>query len=129
MNIARDLVRDSESWGRCYFPTELLDDKIEDVRILCQEKKPRSMGDKKLQRYAQMMIQLANKHHLESVDAINCLPRELRSSILASIEIYRGLINAIQSSPTFPNKAKVSTYNKLIIILKILYIKSMQYVI
>ncbi|XP_026807314.1 bifunctional lycopene cyclase/phytoene synthase-like [Rhopalosiphum maidis] len=129
VNIARDLVRDSEAWGRCYFPTELLDDEKEDLRILCQEKKPRSMGDKKLQRYARMMIQLADKHQLESVDAINRLPRELRGPILASTEIYRGLNYAIQSSPTFPHKAKLTKYNQLMILFKILYIKSMKYVI
>lgn len=67
------------------------------------------------------MILLANKHQLESVDGINRLPREIRGTILASTEIYHGLINVIQSSPTFPNKAKLTTYNKLIILFKTLY--------
>jgi len=89
------------------------------------------MGDKKLQRYVKMMIQLADKHQLESVDTINRLPREIRGSILASTEIYCGLINATHSSSTFPNnnKAKLTKYNKLIVLFKTLYIKSMQYVI
>ena len=112
MNIARDLVRDSETWGRCYFPTECMDNEKEDIKILCQEKTPRSMGDKKLQKYAQMMIKLADKHQLESIDAINRLPREIRGPILASIEIYRGLINIIQSSPTFPNKPNTPTQDR-----------------
>jgi len=129
VNIARDLVRDSESWGRCYFPIECMDNEKEDIKILCEEKNPRSMGDKKLQRYAQKMISLADKHQLESVDAINRLPRELRGTILASTEIYRGLIDVIQSSPTFPNKAKLTMYNKLTILFKTLYITSMHYVL
>jgi len=106
-----------------------MDNEKEDIKIFCEEKNPRSMGDKKLQRYAKMMISLADKHQLESVDAINRLPRELRGTILASTEIYRGLIDAIQSSPTFPNKAKLTTYNKLIILFKTLYITSMHYVL
>ncbi|XP_022173194.1 bifunctional lycopene cyclase/phytoene synthase-like [Myzus persicae] len=129
VNIARDLVRDSESWGRCYFPTECMDDEKEDIKVLCEEKNPRSMGDKKLQRYAQMMIQLADKHQFDSIDAIKRLPLEIRGSILASTEIYRGLINAIQSSPTFPNKAKLTSYYKLKILFKTLYITSMKYVL
>lgn len=97
VNIARDLVIDSEMLGRCYFPTEYMDDEIKEVRLLCKEKNPRSLGNKKLQRYANMLIKLLNKHQLESVDAIKRLPRELRGSILTSIEVYRGFIYSIQS--------------------------------
>lgn len=128
--MARDLVYDSESWGRCYFPTEFMDDKKEDIQVLCQEKKLRSMGETKLRKYAQIMIKLADKHHFESVGAIKRLPREIQITILASTEIYRdGVIGAIHSNSTFPNKPKLTTYVKFMILLKTLYIKSMQYVI
>lgn len=106
-----------------------MDNEKEDIKVLCEEKNPRAMGDQKLQRYAQMMMQLADKHQLESVDAIKRLPRELRGPILASTEIYSGLISAIQPSLTYPNKAKLTTYNKLMISFKTLYITSMQYVL
>jgi len=120
----------SESWGRCYFPTAFIDDKKEDVRVLCEEKKPRSMEETKLRRYEKMIIQLADKHYLESVEAINRLPREIRGTILASTEVYRdGIIDAIQSSSKCLYKAKLTTYNKLMILFKTLYIKSMQYVV
>lgn len=129
VNIARDLVNDSEKLGRCYLPTEYMDDETEEVRILCKEKNPRSLGNKKLKRYADTLIKIADKHQSESVDAIKCLPREIRGLILTSVEVYRGLIYSIQSSPLFPNKAKLSRLHKCMIILKGLYIKSMQYVI
>lgn len=106
-----------------------MDDEIEEVRILCKEKNPRSLGNKKLQRYASIMIKIADKHQFEAVDGIKCLPREIRGLILTSIEIYRGLIYLIQSSPSFPNKAKLSKFDKCMIILKVLYIKSMQYLV
>lgn len=106
-----------------------MDDEVEEVRILCKERNPRSLGNKKLQRYARKMIKMANKHHFEAVDVIKCLPREIRGLTLTSIDIYRGLINSIQSSPSFPNKAKLSKLDKCLIILKGLYIKSIQYVV
>jgi len=107
-----------------------MDDKNEDIKVLCEEKKPRSMGETKLRKYAQMMLKLADKHHFESVGAINRLPREIRGTILASTDIYRdGLTGAIHSSSTFPNKPKLTTFNKFMILFKTLYIKSMQYVI
>lgn len=54
-----------------------MNDEKEDIKVLCEEKNPRSIRDQKLQKYAQMVIQLADKHQLESADAIKRLPREL----------------------------------------------------
>jgi len=128
--MARDIVYDSESWGRCYYPTEYMDDKNEDVKVLCEEKKPRSMGETKLRKYAQVMLKLADKHHFESVGAIKRLPREIRGTILASTDIYRdGVADAIHYSSTFPNKPKLTKFHKFTILFKTLYITSMQYVI
>ncbi|XP_026805481.1 bifunctional lycopene cyclase/phytoene synthase-like [Rhopalosiphum maidis] len=129
VNIARDIVTDSETLGRCYIPTEYMDDEDEEVKILCQEKKPRSLGDKKLKKYSTRMIHLANKQQLESVDAIKCLPRETRGSVLATTDIYRGLVSAIQSSPTYPARASLSKWNKIVIGFYSLYIKSIKYII
>lgn len=129
MNIARDIVTDSKTLGRCYVPTEYMDDEEEEVRILCNEKNPRSLGNKKLIKYSTRMIQLANKHQLESVDAIRWLPHETRGSVLAATEIYRGLTSAIQSSPTYPTRASLSKWNKIFIGFYSLYIKSIQYVV
>lgn len=130
VNIARDLIYDSESWGRCYFPIEYMDDEKEDVHILCIEKNPRSMGEQKLRRYAKMMLKLADKHHFESLDVINRLPREIRGTIRSSIEVYRdGIVGAMQSSSSFPYKARLTKFNKLKILFKSLYITSMQYVV
>ncbi|XP_027845625.2 uncharacterized protein LOC114125977 [Aphis gossypii] len=129
VNIARDIVTDSETLGRCYVPTEYMDDEDEEIKILCQEKKPRSLGDKKLKKYSTRIIHLANKQQFESVDAIKCLPRETRGSVLATTDIYRGLVSAIQSSPTYPTRASLSKWNKIVIGIYSLYIKSIQYVV
>jgi len=96
-----------------------------EVKVLCEEKNPRSTGETKLRRYAQMMMKLADKHHYESMNSINRLPREIRGTVLASTEIYRdGIIGAVQSSSKFPYKEKRTTYNKLMILFKTLYIES-----
>lgn len=129
MNIARDIVTDSETLGRCYVPTEYMDDEKEEVRILRDEKKPRSLGDKKLRKYSLRMIQLANKFQIESVKAIRCLPHETRGSVLAATEIYRGLTSAIQSSSTYPTRACLSKWDKILIGFYSLYIKSIQYAV
>lgn len=129
VNIARDIVTDSEMLGRCYVPTDYMDDDDEEVRILCIEKTPRSLGEKKLKKYSTRIIQLANKHQSESVGAIRWLPHETRGSVLAATDIYRGLTNAIQSSPTYPTRASLSKWDKIWIAFYSLYIKSIQYVV
>lgn len=127
MNIARDIVTDSETLGRCYVPTEYMENEEEEVRILCTDKMPRALGDKKLMQYSTRMIELANRHHSGStVNAIKCLPSETRGSVLAATDIYRGLTSAIQSSPTYPARASLSKWRKIFIGLYALYVKSIQ---
>jgi len=53
---------------------------------------PRPLGNKKLLRYANEMIKIADKHKFEALDGIKRLPLEIRGLILTSIEMYRGLI-------------------------------------
>jgi len=129
VNIARDIVTDSETLGRCYVPTEYMDDEEEEVRILCREKQPRSLGDKKLKKYSTRLIHLANKQQTESAGAIRCLPHVTRGSVLATTDIYQGLVSAIQSSPTYPTRASLSKWNKILIGLYSLYIKSIQFIV
>lgn len=128
VNIARDIVTDSVTLGRCYVPTEYMDDEKEEVRVLCDEKNPRSLGDKKLKKYSTRMIQLADKYQSESVDAIRCLPHDARGSVLAATDIYRGNISAIKSSLTYPTRAALPKLHKILIGLYCLYIKSNRFI-
>ncbi|VVC39976.1 Squalene/phytoene synthase, conserved site,Squalene/phytoene synthase,Lycopene cyclase [Cinara cedri] len=129
VNIARDIITDSETLGRCYVPTEYMDDEEQEIHILCNEKKPRSLGNKKLKKYSTRMIHLANKLQSDSVGAIRCLPRETRGSVLAATEIYRGLTSAIQSSQTYPTRASITKLERIFIGIYSLYVKSIQYVV
>lgn len=124
MNIARDIVTDSETLGRCYVPTEYMDDEEEELRILCREKNPRSLGNKKLKKYSSRMIQLANRFQSESVNAIMCLPHEARGPVLAATEIYHGITSVIQSSQVYPTRASLSKWHKIFIGLNCLYFKN-----
>lgn len=106
-----------------------MDDEEEEVRILCDEKNPRALGNKKLKKYSTRMIQLAKKQQSESVGAIRCLPHETRGPILAATDIYNGLTSAIQSSPVYPTRGALSKWDKILIGFYSLYIKSIQYLV
>lgn len=129
MNIARDIVTDSETLGRCYVPAEYMNDEKKEINILCNEKMPRALGNKKLKKYATRILHLANRLQSDSVAAISCLPRETRGSVLAATDIYQGLTSVIQSSPIYPDRASITKREKILIGLYSLYVKSIQYIV
>lgn len=123
MDISRNIVTDSESFGRCYVPSEYMDDEEEEVSILRNKKNPRSLSDKKLKKYSTKMIQLVNKHQQELVNSLNNWPHETRGPVRAVFEIYRGITSTIQSSQTYPTRASLSEFHKTLISLYSMYIK------
>lgn len=125
MNVACNIVTDSETLGRCYVPTEYMDDKEEEIRILCDNKKPRSLGDKKLIKYFSKIINFAARSRIESLSDIECLPYETRGPVLATIVIGRRVFSDIQSNPMANlNGAPLSKWNLIVIGLYALYVKS-----
>lgn len=123
VNIARNIVTDSTKLGRCYLPIEYMDDIDEELRILCDEKNPRSLGEAKLKKYSSKIIQLANKNQSELTNAFGSLPKETRGSVLAISEIYREISFQLQSSPEYPSKMSLSKRNKIWIMFHSIYIK------
>lgn len=120
MDIVRNIISDSESSGRCYVPSEYIDDKEEEESFLRNEK---NLSDKKLKKYSTKMIQLVNKHQQELVNSLKYWPHETRGPVLAVLEIYRGITSAIQSSHTYPTTVSLSKFHKMLIALYSLYIK------
>ncbi|XP_022173188.1 bifunctional lycopene cyclase/phytoene synthase-like [Myzus persicae] len=130
VNISRDLVFDSESWGRVYLPTDYMEDEENDLRVLRKEKNPRALGNDKLNRYANKMNELCDKNLRESIDVIKRMPFEIRGLILTSVELYRAIYYcAIKYSEKFPNKAKLTLLDRYKVLFKVLYIDSLQYLL
>lgn len=123
-NISRDIVRDSEKIGRCYIPLEYMDDKENEERILCKEKNPRALGNKKLKEYSAKLMLLVNRYRSESQNAVRYLPHETRGPILLSVDIYIRYNSVIKSSSIFPTKAKLSKWDVIFFDIFSLYIKS-----
>lgn len=128
VNISRDIVTDSVKSGRCYIPSEYMDNEEEELKILCKDKMPKSLSDKKLTKYSTKLIKLANRDQTESVGAIRHLPYETRSFVLAVTEMYQTVSWAINTNPkVYTTNAKKSKWNTVLIGLYALYIKSIYY--
>lgn len=127
VNISRDIVTDSENLSRCYVPIEYMEDKNEETKILCNDRDPWSLGGKKLKKYAMRMIKLANRYQLESLEGIRHLPYEARGPVLVATDIYRGMAAAVEASPTYPKRASLSKWDKILVGTNSLYFKSLRY--
>ncbi|XP_015369177.1 PREDICTED: bifunctional lycopene cyclase/phytoene synthase-like isoform X2 [Diuraphis noxia] len=127
VNISRDIVTDSETLGRCYVPTEYMDDATADVNTLCRDRDAWTLGSDKLKTYATRMIRLANQYQLESLEGIRYLPYEVRGPVLVATDIYRGVACAVEASPTYPRRASLSKWEKILVGINSLYFKSLRY--
>jgi 15-cis-phytoene synthase/lycopene beta-cyclase len=125
--MSRDIVTDSETLGRCYVPAEYMDDAAADVNTLCTDRNPWTLGSEKLKMYATRMISLANQYQLESLEGIRYLPYEVRGPVLVATDIYRGVACAVEASPTYPQRASLDKWDKILIGVNSLYVKSLKY--
>lgn len=128
VNISRDIVTDSETLGRCYVPAEFMDDAATDMSILCGDRNPWNLGSEKLKMYAMRMIGLASRYQLESLEGIQYLPYEVRGPVLMTTDIYWGMANVIETSPTYFRRASLGKWDKIFISINSLYFKSLRYI-
>ncbi|XP_025196896.1 bifunctional lycopene cyclase/phytoene synthase-like [Melanaphis sacchari] len=127
VNISRDIVTDSETLGRCYVPAEYMDDAAADMNVLCADRNPWTLGSDKLKAYTTRMISLAKRYQLESLEGIRFLPYEVRGPVLVATDIYRGVACALEASPTYPRRASLNKWEKILIGVNSLYVKSLRY--
>lgn len=128
MNLGRDIVVDSQTLGRCYVPTDWLEDEKNEIQVLCVDKNPRSLGDEKIMKYSSIMLELANRHLTGSIDVVRLLPYDTRISVLVLVDVFWGVASAIQSSSNYPTRALPSTSDNILLGLYTLYVKSVLYI-
>lgn len=144
-NISRDIITDSETIGmhcafegivfkitsmqsnlfilfagRCYIPKEYLNDG--DLKCLVVDRKPHRIPNAQLKRYAERMLDVADKMANHSIGPyINSLPNQCGRAILAIIEIYTEIGKLIRSNAHYERRTNVPKFRKMCITLKCLY--------
>lgn len=129
INISRDIVTDSETLGRCYVPAEYMDDEAREMDALCEDRAPWTLGVAKLKGYATRMIALADRYRLESLEGVPCLPYDVRGPVLVATDIYWGMAAAIVTSPTYPRRASLGKWTKVMVGINSLYGQSLRYLL
>ncbi len=121
VNIARDIVTDSEELGRTYIPLTYME-KREERRVLTEERKPWTLGHGALRAHALKMLDLAERFKIRGQAGFGLLPPESRGPILCATRIYGGIGEEIRKSENYQKRATVSAWTKFCIVLKSIYL-------
>lgn len=114
-NISRDIITDSEALGRCYIPNDYLSaDELEHLI----EKRPNNIPNTKLKKYAEKMLDIADKLADEAIHAINLLPNECQRGVLSALEAYQGIGKMIRSNKVYERRTVLTKMQKIFIVLK-----------
>jgi len=118
-NIARDIVTDSESLGRCYLPTDLLDEV--QIEALTQRREPWAIGQKNLRNLSLRILDLADEMKAKSKSGIELLPSGMRRPVIAATNIYNVIGKVIRKNPGYPKRASATIATKVGVLLKAIY--------
>jgi 15-cis-phytoene synthase/lycopene beta-cyclase len=118
INIARDIVTDSQGLRRCYLPQSwLTQQEIENLQL----GQPRELSDRRLR---QISLKLVNKAELMMKQAqvgIDDLPY-CQGGLRAACQVYAGIGQCLKQSSGYPNRAYLKKKERIKIVLKSIYL-------
>lgn len=118
-NIARDIIIDSETLGRCYVPNNYFSGN--ELKHLIEDRNPKNIPNSQLKKYAEKMLDIADRLANEATHAINLLPSESRRAVLSALEIYQGIGKLIRSNEHYERRTFLTKLEKIRIVLKTIY--------
>lgn len=93
----------------------------DELSILVDQRKPNSIANKQLKRYAEKMLDIADQLASDATFAINLLPAECQRAVLGALEIYQGIGKTIRSNPNYERRTVLGKWAKLRIVLQCMY--------
>ncbi|KAI8581712.1 hypothetical protein K450DRAFT_185497 [Umbelopsis ramanniana AG] len=120
VNIARDIVTDSQTLGRCYIPLTYLQDPMMELDLL-NHGKARHISDGNLRRYALRILALADKLAVSGSRGIDLLPMEARRGVWAACQVYSGIGKKLREQHGYPSRAHLNTWERCWVALRCLY--------
>ncbi|RWS25754.1 carotenoid synthase-carotenoid cyclase-like protein [Leptotrombidium deliense] len=121
VNIARDIVTDSETLGRCYVPYEYLKDARNELRILKNERHASTINEHQLHSYSLRLLQLAETFNSNVIKGISCLPHDVQRQLLVLYHIYKSIGIKIKQSTQYKQRIYLNTFQRILIAFKYLY--------
>jgi 15-cis-phytoene synthase/lycopene beta-cyclase len=120
VNIARDIVTDSQTLGRCYVPTTYLTNPTQELELL-KTGRARHIKDGNLRKYALRILALADKLSNSGSRGIDALPMEVRNGVRAACQVYSSIGIKIRTAQGYPLRAHLNTWERGWVALQCLY--------
>jgi 15-cis-phytoene synthase/lycopene beta-cyclase len=120
VNIARDIVTDSQSLGRCYVPLTYLQDPMSEL-VLLKNGKARTISDGNLRKYALRILALADKLANSGSRGIDALPMEVRRGVWAACQVYSSIGRKLRTEHGYPSRAHLNRWERCWVALRCLY--------
>ncbi|KAJ2955545.1 hypothetical protein NQZ79_g8474 [Umbelopsis isabellina] len=120
VNIARDIVTDSQTLGRCYVPVTYLTSPTQELELL-KTGKARHIRDGNLRTYALRILALADKLSNSGSRGIDALPMEVRNGVRAACQVYSSIGIKIRTAQGYPLRAHLNTWERGWVALRCLY--------
>ncbi|KAF7726622.1 hypothetical protein EC973_008586 [Apophysomyces ossiformis] len=118
INIARDIVTDSQQLGRCYIPRKWL---TEDEYHLLLTGAARKISDARLRQLSLTLVHAANDVYRRAGRGILRLPTESQAGIRTACAVYSAIGDVLQRSKGYPTRAYINTWERMWIVLKSVY--------
>lgn len=96
-----------------------------ELNYLVIERAPNKIPNSKLKKFAEKMLDIADKLADESTFAINLLPCECQRAVLSALEIYQGIGKLIRANTHYERRTFLSKIEKIRIGIKCMYMTSM----
>lgn len=118
INIARDIVTDSQQLGRSYVPRIWLSKQEYD---LLKKGSARKLGDARLRELALQLINGATEITARADRGIERLPPACRGGVRAACAVYTSIGDAVKEAQGYPDRAHVRGFKRVWIVLKNVY--------
>lgn len=106
--------------GRCYIPKSYLKD--DEFKYLVDDRNPHRIPRAQLKRYAERMLEVADKMANEAMDLIiDLLPDQCLQAFVTKVKIYMGIGKLVRSNLFYERRVNVSKIEKIRIVLKYMY--------
>ncbi|KAI8088750.1 lycopene cyclase [Halteromyces radiatus] len=118
INIARDIVTDSEQLKRCYIPSTWLEKKEME---LIKTGHARQLGDQRLKELALRLIHAADDLSLRARRGVEKLPLNCQGGVRAACAVYCAIGQALKQADDYPIRAHVKGLQRVWITLQNVY--------
>ncbi|CEG75108.1 hypothetical protein RMATCC62417_10213 [Rhizopus microsporus] len=118
INIARDIVTDSQGLHRCYLPQNwLTQQEIENLQL----GQPRELSDRRLRQISLKLVSKAELMMKQAEVGIDDLPY-CQGGLRAACQVYAGIGQCLKQSSGYPNRAYLKKKERIKIVLKSIYL-------